>query len=173
MSDPYHNVIFVHEKSKMPKGEHWAIIKFGSIHIPGDERSRTHPGHGYPERNEPSLEYRAFLNKADWEAAVGELAGEKHTSNDSWIAMRVNPVTATIKVEITEEPKPKPKTRVKCPFSKPWQGICDVLTAVGQEYCSEHLQEKCRCGKQATRGCDNAGQFVCGAPLCGSCYCSH
>ena len=27
----------------------WMIITTESVYTPGDERSRTHPGHGYPE----------------------------------------------------------------------------------------------------------------------------
>ncbi len=37
-----------------PSGHHYLIIvsKTESIYIPGDERSRTNPGHGYPEHTE-------------------------------------------------------------------------------------------------------------------------
>lgn len=30
----------------------YAALVDEQIHIPGDERSRTHPGHGYPEHTE-------------------------------------------------------------------------------------------------------------------------
>lgn len=33
----------------MPK---YLLIDSTSVYIPGDERSRTNPGHGYPERTE-------------------------------------------------------------------------------------------------------------------------
>jgi hypothetical protein len=34
----------------VPTGEHYLVVVFGTetVHIPGDERSRTSPGHGYP-----------------------------------------------------------------------------------------------------------------------------
>lgn len=170
----YNNAIFVHTKDQMPKGAHWAIIKFGRIHIPGDERSRTHPGHGYPERDEPNLTYQAYLDEEDWKTAVTELIGEK--SGTSWTAMRVNPATAKIKVEIVDEPptkpEPKPQKKQKCIYVKPWIGSCNATTHEGS-FCPEHLGEKCRCGAQATRGCDNAGSLVCGMPLCSKCYCNH
>jgi hypothetical protein len=40
---------YVKRPSDIPSVEHWAIITGSSILIPGDERSRTNPGHGYPE----------------------------------------------------------------------------------------------------------------------------
>lgn len=45
-------VIRVRDKRQCPKGPHFAILTFGSVHTAGDERSRTHPGHGYPASSE-------------------------------------------------------------------------------------------------------------------------
>jgi hypothetical protein len=38
----------------VPEGPHYAVLIYDkkSVHIPGDERSRTNPGHGYPEHTE-------------------------------------------------------------------------------------------------------------------------
>ncbi len=36
-----------------------AIIK-GSVTIPGDERSRTNPGHGYPEYEQETIDFKEF-----------------------------------------------------------------------------------------------------------------
>ena len=38
----------------MPQTPHYAVLvyKVRRITIPGDERSRTHPGHGYPEHTD-------------------------------------------------------------------------------------------------------------------------
>jgi hypothetical protein len=44
----------------LPTGEHWVILTDRSIHIPGDERSRTNPGHGYPESTEHYVDYEMF-----------------------------------------------------------------------------------------------------------------
>lgn len=35
---------------QVPSEEHFAILVYehSSVHVPGDERSRTNPGHGYP-----------------------------------------------------------------------------------------------------------------------------
>lgn len=40
------------------------------VTIPGDERSRSHPGHGYPEHTEEYTELVTFADKAAMEAWV-------------------------------------------------------------------------------------------------------
>lgn len=47
---------------RIPNEDHWAVITTTSIYVPGDERSRTHPGHGYPEHYEESIGYQAFTD---------------------------------------------------------------------------------------------------------------
>jgi hypothetical protein len=59
------STIYPHSPNEIPDEEHFAIIKFKSITIPGDERSRTHPGHGYPESTETIVEYIAFPTETD------------------------------------------------------------------------------------------------------------
>jgi hypothetical protein len=61
---------FVHNADELPKGEHWAIIEGTSVTIPGDERSRTAPGHGYPEHSENYITYESFTNKEEFEAEL-------------------------------------------------------------------------------------------------------
>jgi hypothetical protein len=70
MNSMYNNAIFVTRADQLPLGEHWAILEFSSLTIPGDERSRTNPGHGYPERQEPIVQYIAFLQQSDFEAEL-------------------------------------------------------------------------------------------------------
>lgn len=38
----------------------YGIIEKSTIHHPGDERSRTHPGHGYPAYSEEVTTFRKF-----------------------------------------------------------------------------------------------------------------
>jgi hypothetical protein len=54
----------------VPEREHWAIIESASVVIPGDERSRTNPGHGYPESTCYYTTYCAFLDKAAFETEL-------------------------------------------------------------------------------------------------------
>ena len=71
-------------KNDVPKGKHYAVIiyKSNSVFIPGDERSRTNPGHGYPERYETyeSFEHYVSEEKEEWESLVKALhfKGEKN-----------------------------------------------------------------------------------------------
>jgi hypothetical protein len=61
---------YVRTPEDIPAGEHWAIITGSSVLIPGDERSRTNPGHGYPESTESYIEYAAFTNESKFKEAL-------------------------------------------------------------------------------------------------------
>jgi hypothetical protein len=78
------NVKRVSKKDDVPKGHHYAIIvyKTSSVFIPGDERSRTNPGHGYPERYESydSFEHYVTEDKVEWENFIKALHF-KHETN--------------------------------------------------------------------------------------------
>ena len=49
--------------SDIPEGESYLIQVYDEavFHIPGDERSRTNPGHGYPASTEKVLTVRQFV----------------------------------------------------------------------------------------------------------------
>ena len=59
-----------------------------------------------------------------------------------------------------------------CGFNKAWANKCDCNVLLENGQCEDH-QKLCSCGKLATRECANAGQFVCGRPLCDNCTCNH
>ncbi len=71
----------VKSPSDVPDGHHYAILTFKSesIHIPGDERSRTNPGHGYPAetRTISSIEYTFTHNRDEWVRTIEKLEKEK------------------------------------------------------------------------------------------------
>ena len=71
---------FVNQLSDIPSGEHWAIIDEVGVFIPGDERSRTNPGHGYPETIERYLTYQVFTDEAEFLAEL-ERAGEGRSTS--------------------------------------------------------------------------------------------
>lgn len=56
---------YCHKLSDIPETEHFAAVSFSTYTIPGDERSRTNPGHGYPESTGISGEYIAFDDRAE------------------------------------------------------------------------------------------------------------
>lgn len=47
----------------IPNEEHFAVFHDEIVHIPGDERSKANPGHGYPEHTRNFLYYSAFFDK--------------------------------------------------------------------------------------------------------------
>ena len=60
-----------------PEDPHWAIVVFKRTFIPGDERSKTNPGHGYPEHYEHSCDYIVYTTKDEWEKDVFKYEGRK------------------------------------------------------------------------------------------------
>ncbi len=74
----------VEKSSDVPKDHHYAILvyKTQSVFIPGDERSRTHPGHGYPEHTETfgTFEHYVTKDKVLWEKAVTYLVENNKTN---------------------------------------------------------------------------------------------
>jgi hypothetical protein len=90
-------VTFPRSIKEMPKQKHFAVIKFGSIYIPGDERSRTNPGHGYPASFETTMEYIAFENKESVEEWI-KLNGET-----TFTVLYVTPVSVKKEVKISIE----------------------------------------------------------------------
>lgn len=66
----------------VPAGTHYAIIVYKShtVHHEGDERSRTHPGHGYPayDENVETFEHYVTLDKADWTEKATQLELERN-----------------------------------------------------------------------------------------------
>ena len=55
---------YIYDKtSPLPGETHYAALVFTTVHIPGDERSRTHPGHGYPANDKPIVQYIAFADE--------------------------------------------------------------------------------------------------------------
>ncbi len=52
----------------------YAALVSRSVTIPGDERSRTHPGHGYPESTQTFTDLVEFKTQGDMEEWV-----KKHT----------------------------------------------------------------------------------------------
>lgn len=67
---------YVHKPEDIPTCEHWAIISGASMHIPGDERSRTNPGHGYPASTEYYIEYAAFTDEAKFKETLAHAIEE-------------------------------------------------------------------------------------------------
>ena len=67
---PKSTKVYVTSIDKLPTVEHWAILENTSVTIPGDERSRTNPGHGYQESTEHYITYTAFTDREEFESEL-------------------------------------------------------------------------------------------------------
>lgn len=88
---------FAHLPEDVPFGEHFAILQCKSIYTPGDERSRTNPGHGYPERWEDCWEYEVYENREKWEQAIEY----KTLKNEKFVPIHANRPVVEKKVAVS------------------------------------------------------------------------
>lgn len=83
----------------IPSTTHFAAIVYDSIYIPGDERSRTNPGHGYPAHNETVIKYIVFSDKQDMMQWVN--AQETgHYQRDNYRIIEVTPRTVILNATV-------------------------------------------------------------------------
>jgi len=90
-----------HSVSDIPKGPHYALLVQKTTYIPGDERSRTNPGHGYPASTEYSWDYIVFTGREEWEEEIKRRMSSLHGKEDK-VALYVTPaaVSTIVNVEI-------------------------------------------------------------------------
>jgi hypothetical protein len=93
------NSVSISTADKKVNEPHWAILTFEQRYIPGDERSKTHPGHGYPGGTENYCSCRAFLNEADWKAEIETLMKSTYSSKN-FQAMYVVPAKITTNISV-------------------------------------------------------------------------
>lgn len=91
---------YVSNLSDIPNEVHWAIIKVGSITIPGDERSRTNPGHGYPEHQETTISYEVYFTEEKWKNKISYLESQTGYGRKEYKAIKVQPATIKTKIEV-------------------------------------------------------------------------
>lgn len=76
----------VDSPDEMPAQKHFAILIFktSTTHVPGDERSRTAPGHGYPAHDvtNKSYEYWAIRGEKSLKDAIEFL--EERKKEEPW-----------------------------------------------------------------------------------------
>ncbi len=89
-------------KQKARTGPHFAALVFSSIHIPGDERSQTHPGHGYPAENKAVVEYIAFDSRDEMERWVSKQEDRaSYYSRKDYQVIEVKPLTVEVKASVS------------------------------------------------------------------------
>lgn len=91
---------YVKQKGDCPASPHYAIIEFDSILIPGDERSRTNPGHGYPEHSESVVKYIAFTDEEAWKSEINKRMTATYGRNNNWIPVKVIPASVSVQTTV-------------------------------------------------------------------------
>lgn len=94
------------KKSEIPLGTHLAILVFKttSVYHEGDERSRTHPGHGYPAYTETihTIDYISFADEKgvnDWIVAR-ELNKKPYSNDEPYQVIRSTPLVAELTASV-------------------------------------------------------------------------
>jgi hypothetical protein len=85
---------FVSKLEDIPNTECWVIVSQTNVHIPGDERSRQAPGHGYPEHTESYVTiYEVFTNEEEFKEVLA-IASTKYRG------FKVTPYVTKTTVEV-------------------------------------------------------------------------
>ena len=80
----------------------YAAIIDSSYTVPGDERSRTNPGHGYPEHTVQYKDFREFKNFEEMKKWVEDEERSKY-SRTKYRIISFKPMTVSTTVEIKVE----------------------------------------------------------------------
>lgn len=92
---------FPKTKDEVPSEPRWAILKPNHTYVPGDERSRTNPGHGYPAHTVKAWDYIVYDDKQEWEAEVARLTRSKSGYERNFVAIRAIPAKISTEVRVT------------------------------------------------------------------------
>lgn len=100
----HYRPIHVSRPADIPSFDHYAIITGSSITIPGDERSRTAPGHGYPEHTDYYIRYEAYdmEHEAEWKERIKELSNNVFREPFKALIVRVPEITMEINVRVSD-----------------------------------------------------------------------
>lgn len=90
---------YVTSAEKLTYGEHFGIIESSSIYVPGDERSRTNPGHGYPASSESVITLKVTADEAVWKEEISKLTTARHNYH-SFKAVKITVAEVNISVDV-------------------------------------------------------------------------
>lgn len=85
--------------NQIPTEPHYAALVTKSTYIPGDERSRQAPGHGYPAHTQLSIDYIAFESEAEMQGWAQKREAQKY-GGDAYRIIKAEPLTVQTKVEV-------------------------------------------------------------------------
>jgi hypothetical protein len=93
---------FARTTEDVPNVEHWVILKNDGVYVPGDERSRTNPGHGYPASTHNYLDYHVYLTEEKLLKAIEELETPQYGGNrTAYRVIKVTPMAVKKQVNIS------------------------------------------------------------------------
>ena len=92
---------YIYKADQLPKLQHFAALVFGTIHIPGDERSRTHPGHGYPAQDRRIVDYVAFDGESQMLDWVRQQEAKTAMLKPQYRIIMARPCEIIVKTEVT------------------------------------------------------------------------
>lgn len=84
---------------EFPDGEHYVALETQRTHIPGDERSRTSPGHGYPAHTVTSITMVVFDNVEEMKNWVRKKEENRRSCRD-YIIVRMSKVNLKTRIEV-------------------------------------------------------------------------
>lgn len=90
----------VYRQEDLPVGKHWVILTFEDIYIPGDERSKTNPGHGYGPSTVTNTIVRTFANESDWKLKIQSLENPVFGSKIPYVPLIVERPVVSTRVEV-------------------------------------------------------------------------
>jgi len=97
-------IVRINNPKEMPTANHYAILVFDtkSVWVPGDERSRTNPGHGYPEHTDTyeTFEYWATNSLDTLKQGIALLEQGKDVPKYTVLQATPLSVSTEIKVEV-------------------------------------------------------------------------
>lgn len=79
---------------ELPSQPFFAVLVPTAVYIPGDERSRTFPGHGYPESTEYHWHIITFENEEKWQEDISRRM--QHARIEPFKAVKILPANVTI-----------------------------------------------------------------------------
>jgi len=97
-------MIYVDTKTKAPAESHFASLEFSTVFIPGDERSKSHPGHGYPDRHESVVKYIVFKDNEELQNYVERKENPSYgTPDKNYMVVEIKPLKVTKKISVDIE----------------------------------------------------------------------
>ena len=92
---------YVDSADKLPEGEHFVILEFGSISTPADERRQSH---GYPESAQTTVQYVVFSTREMWEAEIRKRTTDNNRSRQSnWVPLICRRAVVNVNVNVSVE----------------------------------------------------------------------